>query len=200
MKQQYSITTHLTPILFLRKIQFSGVTKRLRHMAFLIICCFFPVVIAYYVAGIPSEILPYHILICYHRNQPKSVTIQKTFLVMNPYYLLNLGLVASVLRPEAELWGVWYHFGFIYWRRSIIFGFYLCGCSLIKKLLCWKFWIPGNAGWVPLVYIIKYIKFGSLHICLYYNGLQNPVPGLSLQVRVSVPTVLVRGWNVFWRH
>ena len=82
--------------------------------------------------------------------------------VTYPYYLLNLGLVASVLRPEAELWGVWYHYEFIFWQGSIIFRFYLCGCSLAKKWLCLKFWIPGNAGKVPLV-IFKF----QLHLTHY---------------------------------
>ena len=132
------------------------------------------------------------------RDQPK----------FNPYYLLNPSVGRSVLGPEAELWVVWYHFGFVYScpviktlvrsisftlskmrreRRMQIFGafgpdfkfsntfFKMCakicqaatrreiiitiekiwvfsvGLQFDKKMACWIFWIPGNAGRVPLV-------------------------------------------------
>ena len=67
-----------------------------------------------------------------------------------------------VLGPDAALWGVWYHFGFVYSPGSIIIGFYLCGCSLTKTLPCGKFWIPVNAGRVLLVCFILTPGFSSI--------------------------------------
>ena len=67
----------------------------------------------------------------------------------HPYYLLNLGFGIRVLSPEVEFYRVWYHFVFVYAQGSCCF--YWCGCHLTKFVSWWKFWIPGNAGRVPLV-------------------------------------------------
>ena len=66
-------------------------------------------------------------------------------------YLLNLSNIRGNLHPRAELWLVWYHFGFVYSQGWFVRWFYWCGCHLTKFLLWWNYRIPGKAGRVPLV-------------------------------------------------
>ena len=68
--------------------------------------------------------------------------------VISPY-LLILSIIRGKLEPDSELWGIWYHFGFVYCQGMLMMWFYCYGCSLTEFLWSWKILIPGNAGRVP---------------------------------------------------
>ena len=66
-------------------------------------------------------------------------------------YLLILSVIRGKLRPDSELWGILYHFGFVCCQGMFMMWFYLYGCSLTEFLLSWTILIPGNAGRIHLL-------------------------------------------------